>query len=292
MTTKTAIRSSPLVHILGLGLLLGLSLVIAKGPPTAGDEARRVMVTRNDLAHLTVGFMRTWNRAPTAEELRGELEKFIREEVLYREALARGYDTDDPVVRRAMQRKMEFLGESQVAAEPPTDEEIRAYFALRQEKYRTPAVISFAQIYFNPESRAQVARDARAALEELRRANPGVTDLDRWGDRSMLQGSYSKETEQAVSAAFGDGFAGALAQIPLGVRQGPIESAYGLHLVRVTERTDSRIPDWTEVREQVTTDMEYEARNAAREQMFQEIAQQYRIVLDDEVKAVMGSDSK
>ncbi len=138
MTTKTPLRSSPLVHILGLGLLLGLSLLIAKGPPTAGDEARRVIVTRNELAHLTAGFMRTWNREPTADELRGELEKFLGEEVLYHEALARGYDADDLAVRRAMQRKMEFLGESQVAAEPPTDVEIRAYFALRQENTEHP----------------------------------------------------------------------------------------------------------------------------------------------------------
>jgi len=97
-----------------------------------------VIVTRNDLAHPTAGFMRTWNREPTTEELRGELEKFLREEILYREALARGYDADDLVVRRAMQRKMEFLGESQLAAEPPTDEEIRAYYALRQESTARP----------------------------------------------------------------------------------------------------------------------------------------------------------
>ncbi len=43
----------------------------------------------------------------------GALEQHIRQEVLYREALARGYDRDDLVVRRAMQRKMEFLAASQ-----------------------------------------------------------------------------------------------------------------------------------------------------------------------------------
>ena len=74
MATMFSIRSNPLFHIFALGMLLGLSLIIAKGPPSSGDEARRVIVTRNDLAHLTAGFMRTWNREPTAEELRGELE--------------------------------------------------------------------------------------------------------------------------------------------------------------------------------------------------------------------------
>ena len=86
---------------------------------------------------LRAGFMRTWQREPTAEELRGALEQHIRQEVLYREALARGYDRDDQVVRRAMQQKMEFLAASQALQEPPTEEEIEAFFSLRQERYAT-----------------------------------------------------------------------------------------------------------------------------------------------------------
>ena len=53
---------------------LGVALLIAKGPPTAGDEARRVVITASDLAQLRVAFMRTWQREPTDVELRGELE--------------------------------------------------------------------------------------------------------------------------------------------------------------------------------------------------------------------------
>jgi hypothetical protein len=103
-------KQNSVLHILGLGLLLGVVLLVAKGPPTSGDEERLVVITAADLAQLRVAFMRTWQREPTQMELQGELEKFIREEVLYREALARGYDRDDLVVRRAMQGKMEFLG--------------------------------------------------------------------------------------------------------------------------------------------------------------------------------------
>ena len=81
-------------------------------------------------------FVRTWQREPTRMELANALDKHIREEVLYREALARGFDRDDTVVRRAMQRKMEFLGEAQVRPEDFSDEEVSAYFALRPERYR------------------------------------------------------------------------------------------------------------------------------------------------------------
>jgi parvulin-like peptidyl-prolyl isomerase len=221
-------------------------------------------------------------------ELRGELEKFIREEVLYREALARGYDRDDIVVRRAMQRKMEFLGQAQVGAEPPTDEEIQAYFSLRGERYRVPTVMSFRQVYFSTESREdRTEQDAREALEEIRRVDPDSSQLSRWGDAVMLQSYYPDQTEQDVAALFGEAFTSAILQLEPGQWEGPVPSGYGLHLVRVDRREDSRIPEWTEVRGRVVTDMEYEARNAAKEQLFQEIAQQYQVIFDNDVRALV-----
>ena len=285
---KNRIVQSPAVHILALGLLLGLVLLFVQGAPTSGDEQRRVVVTVNDLAQLRVAFMRTWQREPTQQELRGELEKFIREEVLYREALARGYDRDDIVVRRAMQRKMEFLGQAQVGGEPPTDEEIQAYFSLREERYRIPTVMSFRQVYFSTESRKDRSeKDARGALDELRRVDPDTSQLSRWGDAVMLQSYYPDQTEQDVAALFGEEFSTAIISLEPGQWEGPLPSGYGLHVVRVDRREDSRIPEWTEVRGRVVTDMEYEARNAAKEQVFQEIAQQYQVIFDSDVRALL-----
>jgi hypothetical protein len=287
---KKKLFQNTLVHILGLGLLLGVALLIAKGPPTADDEERRVVITASDLAQLRVAFMRTWQREPTDVELRGELERFIREEVLYREALARGYDRDDIVVRRAMQRKMEFLGQAQATAEPPSDDEIQAYFALRREKYRTPAVISFTQVYFNPETRVgRSERDAIEALEEIRRVDPDRTELARWGDPVMLQSYYPDQTEQDVASTFGEVFAKAVSALEVGKWEGPVRSGYGLHLVQITRRQESRLPEWNEVRSRVATDMEYEARNAAKEQLFQEIAQQYQVLFDSDVRSLLES---
>jgi hypothetical protein len=59
--------------------------------------------------------------------------------------------------------------------------------------------------------------------------------------------------------------------------------------VRITRLQESRIPEWSEVRSRVTTDMQYEAGNAAKEQLFQEIAQQYQVLFDNNVRALMES---
>ena len=284
---NTGILRHPAVHIVILGVVVAAAILIAKGPPT-GDEARRVVVTGADVMQLRAGFMRTWQREPTAIELRGEIEKFIRQEVLYREALARGYDRDDLVVRRAMQQKMEFLASSQAMREPPTDDEIEAYFALRKERYRLPAVVSFAQVYVSVDRRGESAsRDAEALLERLRRDDPDRAELSSWGDSIMLPAVSSGMTEQEIRSTFGDDFASSVVAQEVGGWRGPVTSGYGLHLVKVIEREDSRIPEPKEVSARIIGDMEYEARAAAKEQLYQEIAQSYQIMLDRPVRDVL-----
>jgi len=279
----------PAVHIVILGLIVAAAFLIAKGPP-AGEAARRVVVSSGDLLQLRAGFMRTWQREPTAEELRGALEQHIRQEVLYREALARGYDRDDLVVRRAMQQKMEFLAASQALQEAPSEDEIKAFFALRQERYRLPAVLSFAQVYVSLDQRgADAEQDAVDLLARLRAENPEPTVLASWGDPIMLETSYADRTESEVGATFGGVFAEAAVLLPIGEWQGPVSSGYGLHLVKVLRREDSRVPDWREVAGRVISDMEFEAKASARDQLYQEIAQNYEIMFDREVRGLLES---
>jgi len=210
--------------------------------------------------------------------------------VLYREALARGYDRDDLVVRRAMQQKMEFLAASQAMEEPPTEEEIEAFFALRQERYRLPAVLSFSQIYLSADQRgAGVEQAAIDLLARLRSEDPSAADLASYGDAIMLDTSYENQSEREVSAAFGELFAEAVVRLPVGEWQGPVSSGYGLHLVRVTEREESRVPEWREVAGRVVSDMEFEAKATAKDQLYQEIAQNYEVFLDNEVRSFLES---
>ena len=189
-----------------------------------------------------------------------------------------------------MQQKMEFLAASQAMQEPPTEEEIEAFFALRRERYRLPAVLSFSQIYLSADQRgAGVEQAAIDLLARLRLEDPDSDALTSWGDPIMLDTSYADQTERDVSAAFGELFAEAVVRLPIGEWQGPVSSGYGLHLVKVTEREESRVPEWREVAMRVINDMEFEAKAAARDQLYQEIAQNYEVYLDNEVREFLES---
>ena len=108
----------------------------------------------------------------------------------------------------------------------------------------------------------------------------------------MLRPVYNDLTEQEVGRVFGSDFKIKISGLKPGEWDGPIESGYGLHLVKVSGRKDSRIPDWTEVRRKVWNDMQYEARKAAEDQFYQEIAGSYQIVFGKEASDLLGVKSK
>lgn len=271
----------PVVHLLVFGALLALMVAVVKGPPVAHEDVKRVVLSDADVEQVRAKWMRTWKRPATALELRGALEKHVREEVLYREALARGLDREDPTVRLAMVRKLTMLGSARADAGELTDEEIKAYFALRQERYRVPATVSFMHIYFSPDVRGENARgDAEEVLASIRQREPRPQELAALGDPLMLQSVYAEQTEQGINRIFGDKVGAAVIALEPGQWQGPVESGYGLHLVKVYGRKESRLPDWTEVRRQVRDDMLYEARKAAEDQFYQEVAARYQVVYD------------
>ena len=78
----------------------------------ADPASRSITVTREDRAALALQWERTMQRPPTDAELDTLVENFLREEVLYREAIRLGLDRDDPVVRKRLANKMDYLAAS------------------------------------------------------------------------------------------------------------------------------------------------------------------------------------
>jgi parvulin-like peptidyl-prolyl isomerase len=94
-------------------------------------------------------------------------------------------------------------------------------------------------------------------------------------------------TEQDLDRSFGGEFGAGVVTLTPGEWSGPVESGYGLHLVKVTHREESRIPELTEVVQRIITDIRYENRKAAEDQFYAEIAPRYQILYDEAVRSVM-----
>ena len=77
----------------------------------------------------------------------------VREEILYREALALGLDKGDTIVKRRLAQKMEFLFEDVAALREPTTDELRAWFEQHAARFARPARATFVHRYFSPDRR-------------------------------------------------------------------------------------------------------------------------------------------
>ena len=275
------ILREPWVHFLVLGIaLFALSAVLSDRGED--DSSQRIDITAAEIEWLSRNWEARWQRPPTETELRGLVDDYIRQEVLYREALKMGLNRDDEIIRRRMVQKIEFLTEDLAAQAQPSEAELQSYYQENLDKYRFPERRSFTHIYFNVDQRGDAVVQAAEQTRARLLASPASENYAELGDRFMLPHDYAAQSEAEVARQFGQRFAAALFEVEPMEWQGPIPSGYGLHLVRVTEVWEGSLPDLDMVRSDVLRDYSTELRDQVREAMFSSLATQYEITIDEE----------
>ncbi len=260
----------PLIHFLALGVgLFLLHGAVAEPAP----EASAIELSAGHVEQLVHGFQRTWQRPPSQAELDGLIEGRVREEVLYREALAMGLDRDDTIVRRRLRQKVEFLFEDMVALVKPTEADLAAYLEEHGEKFRPPRRFSFRHVYLSREQRGDaVLDDAERLLADLRRGAGVLGD-----PLQMVDDRYRSLPEAEAAKLFGPGFAQKLAEVPAGDWTGPVESGFGLHLVLLSERIEGEVPALDEVRDVVERDWLADRRARSAETYYEGLLERYTV---------------
>jgi hypothetical protein len=262
----------PLVHFLlaGAGLFL-LFTYISDTPEVADDK---IIVTSGQIEHLTTIFIKTWQRAPTQEELRGLIDSYILEEVLYREAVAIGLDQDDTIIRRRLKQKMEFLVDDFSATEP-SDQELQRFLEEEPERFRTEASISFEHVYL-VDAEPLVVDETLASLQDN-----GSIDAEITMPSGLLPPRFDGATETAVSNQFGGTFKNALFALEVGKWTGPVESPFGTHLVRIDQMVEGRVPVLEEIRDIVEREWLVDRRKAAQQAFFDSLRDKYTIMIEE-----------
>jgi hypothetical protein len=268
----------PLIRFLLIGAaIFGFYSVTGDTPVSESED--RIVVNAGDIERLGSLWERRWQRPPTAAELQELIAEHVREEVLYREALALGLDRGDTIIRRRLAQKLEFLTEDLATARAPAETELVAYFKANRERYRLPPRLSLTQIYFNPDSPGGDAESAaQAALASLQTESP-YADKAALGDRLMLDVTYRQQTQQEIEATFGSAFAEAVLRLEPGEWSGPIASGYGLHVVRVDERIESPPPTLSEIGDHVRADWAYEQRRQANDAIYAALLARYDVTI-------------
>lgn len=265
---------SPLVHFFLLGgLIFGAYAVLEEEPARSAVTPDAITLTPQQAERLVEQFAATWNRPPTVEELEGLMRAWVLEEAHVREALSLGLDRGDAVIRQRLNLKMRFLAESGAAALTPDDAALEAYVEAHRDDFVQPARVAFEQVQL-PSGQGEEARAIRAALE-------GDASPSTLGTTSLLPTTLPMTPAPAVDRLFGQGFHAALADAPIGDWHGPVESAYGQHLVRVIDRTEAALPPLERLRGRAESEWRAARAQAMRESFAEALLARYRVTTPD-----------
>lgn len=262
-----AVGREPLVHFVVLGgALFALHAWVARPPPSAIEVLPAfVDGLRAEQAERT-------GKPPTEDETRSMIERYVDDEVLYREALALGLDRGDVIVRRRLVQKMELLARASVRE--PSEAELGEYLKAHAERYGAGAAVTFRHVFVSRDRHgAAAAERAGELLAELRAG----ADPAKLGEPFVAGATFARRTRGDLDTGFGGGFAAAAFAAPVAEWSGPIASSYGLHLVLVSARDPGRVPELSEVLARVREDCSNERREGAVRSEIERLRGRYRV---------------
>ena len=265
----------PLVHFLLIGVaLFAVSAWRGQSVSTGREE---IVVTAEQTAQARSAAAVLQGREPTDAELAALIEPTIRDEVLYREALALGLDENDDEVRRRLIEKMNYLTQDLADPAPASEQVLRDFYDANPAVFTIPALVSFDQVFFSPGTRGErLEADATAGIVALRAGRPP----GEIGDRTPLRETYDDAPREQVAVLFGDELASALFGAASGEWTGPFRSDFGLHVVRLRARSAARLPPYDEIAARVAEEYGAQRRREANERQYRDMRSRYEIVIE------------
>lgn len=248
---------------------LGGAVIFFAYGTLAPRERPAIVVTEQVIADLVEERRLALDRDVTPEERDALIDRFVADEMLLNEAIVRGLYRLDPIVRRRLARKMEFL----LGDEPPepTAADLQLLQAASPDVYRMPSAITFEHVYFTSDRAA-----AETALEAIRNGRVAAADV---GEIFWLGQRLERYNSRQLVILMGWEFDKALKRLSIGTWQGPIRSGRGWHLVRILERHASEpLPEAERLR-RLTADWKSAWRARQRAETLAALRQEYQLIL-------------
>jgi peptidyl-prolyl cis-trans isomerase C len=245
------VAREPFFQFIALGaLLFAISEYISTRQSTP-----HIVLTRMEVEGIENNYRLQYGASPTAAQLQSLIDRYLREEVFYREALKLKLEDNDEIVRRRLVQKYEFLQQDMSAPRQPTVAELNAFFESHQNQYQVPERLTFSQVYFSVDRAGDAPARARAARVLALLENRRLDRAPELGDSFPGEVDYAQVTPTQVRRAFGSSaLSEELFRIPPGRWAGPFRSGLGWHLVYVSAHAPAAVPSFDEVRDRIERD--------------------------------------
>jgi peptidyl-prolyl cis-trans isomerase C len=270
-TWLARVAREPLTHFVIVGALL-----FALGQLwSARGERYAISVGPDQLERIAQTYAQQYGEAPDRAAMKAMVDGFVREEILRREGMALGLDADDEIVRRRIAQKYEFIMQDHASPRAPMQADLESWYAGHRAAYLDPARRSLDQVYFaaDPHGDGSALRLATHALESLRAGRTAPA-----GDVFPGPPQIRLLSQAEVDRLFGGTkFAAQVFAAPAGQWAGPFRSAFGWHLVRVSEARAGEPRPFAAVADRVAADWTEAQRRVANAQAFAALRARYAV---------------
>ena len=304
---------APLVHFVAGGAAL---FAMVHGSPSAPVALEPVVVTAADVARLRSDYVRETGLEPSDADEAALVDTAVEEELLFREALARGLDRNDRSVHGWLVEQMKVVSDGADAApealyaraqalgldrtdlvvrrilvqnvrlllaradeETPSDAVLAAFYDAHRDDYAMPGRVTFWHVFVSSDLHGPaLRRDAEVLLERLRRA--GRPPVPTVGDPFVVPAHVVAQSPSQVAKLFGAGFADTLGGIEASAWAGPIASPHGVHLVWVERREASEASPLEAVRGRLLVRWQDERRARVLRELVADLKRRYPLQIE------------
>lgn len=236
-------------------------------------QARENTIIKIDLP-LVEKLVAQWEgqtqRRPNARELDALIEGYVREEILVREAMRLGLDDEDIIIRRRLAQKTEFLLSDGAEIDLPDEAQLRAFFDENKNQYARPETLSWRHVFVETQAVAQKLKAALAQNDD---------DWQNAGQPFMLNREYARQSELELSRLMGTQFAAALFAETDQAWVGPLQSAFGWHVVKIDTRHAAEAARFEPIMERVARDYQKAQRQAGLAAAWRDLRLRYEVEL-------------
>lgn len=260
---RRALRE-PLLHFVVLG-----GLVFAAGRALSTDEAQADAIVVDDalVERLRAELSQSLGQPPTPAQVDIAIERWIDEELLYREGVALGLDQHDPTVRKRVIQKMEFITADPNSVPTPDEATLRQFMADNPRRYAGSSRADFVLVTIA--NTDDVESSVPAAIEALRSGADPHSVGGRVSTGKKFSASSAKRT-------YGPKVAAAIGEQEIG-QWGVVDLDRATGLLKVTGRHPGQPRPFEEAKNRVTLDWTAAQRAEALRERLDELRTKYPI---------------
>ncbi|MCF6301316.1 MAG: peptidyl-prolyl cis-trans isomerase [Proteobacteria bacterium] len=213
------------------------------------------------------------------------VDNYIKDEVLYREAVSLGLDQNDFVIKRRIIQKMEFiLNDFDEANVTIPNDSLEAYYGNHQERYYSPAVVTFTHIVFNSDSPYDPQQRAQDFMMVKGHDKLIIAESLPFGDRFLYHRNYAEKTASFLESQFGPSFVETVKGMAADddIWQGPVKSEHGQHWVKLLTKTTGAVPELQDIIGVVRSDYIGYLKQQHKQKRIEKLLKKYEVTIDIE----------